>query len=447
MTRSTFRTSCRVFLAVLAVQVLNGCGEGEPAPSDSGPTRASEPTTVEIDRLRALGYLKAVSEEERDDLTKRGVVAHDPARTQPGYNLYNEQIDASAVLMDMAGTVIHRFKDPGGNYWARVELLRDGGLIAIGTVDEGQMRRDIEPGQRYVMRLGSDGSVRWQARIGAHHDVEIVPSLSGGAGFALWTFAMHERQIPAIHPELQTRDDLLTLLDESGAVLEQHSLYDLLRSGPAPFAFADVMPKLEALNETRERLGKRRRETEDFVDLLHCNSVEAFDQPQLAERNGIYQPDSLLVTSRHQDTIAIVSTQANELRWSWGRGELSGPHDATWLADGNILVFDNGLGRNWSRIVEVDPATNEIVWQYRHPDPERFYTASRGSAQRLPNGNTLVSNSGSGQAFEITREGDLVWEWRNPRLDRHGRRATLGRMQRLDRDSVDALLRALDASQ
>ena len=447
MSRSTVRTSYRVLLAVLAVSVLNGCGESESPPSGSKSTRASAPTHVEIERLRALGYLKAVSEEERDDLTKRGVVVHDPARTQRGYNLYNEQIDASAVLMDMAGTVLHRFEDPGGNYWARVELLEGGDLIAIGAVDEGQMRRDIDPAQRYVMRLGFDGSAQWQVRIGAHHDVEVVPSLSGGAGFALWTFAMHEREIPAVHPELHTRDDLLTLLDESGAVLQQHSLYDLLRSGPAPFAFADVMPKLEALNETREGLGKHRRKINDFVDLLHCNSVEAFDQPQLAERNGIYQSDSLLVTSRHQDTIAIVSTQANELRWSWGRGELSGPHDATWLADGNILVFDNGLGRNWSRIVEVDPATNEIVWQYRHPDPERFYTASRGSAQRLPNGNTLVSNSGSGQAFEITREGDLVWEWRNPRLDRHGRRATLGRMQRLDRDSVDALLRALDASQ
>jgi len=446
MSRSTVRTSYRVLLAVLAVSVLNGCGESESPPSGSKSTRASAPTHVEIERLRALGYLKAVSEEERDDLTQRGVVAHDPARTQPGYNLYNEQIDASAVLMDMAGTVVHRFEDPDGNYWARAELLEGGDLIAVGAVDEGQKRRDIVPGQRYVMRLGSDGSMRWQARIGAHHDVEIVPSSSTSTDFALWTFAMDERRIPAIPPELQTRDDLLTLLDESGAVLEQHSLYDLLRSGPAPFTFADVMPKLEALNETREQLGKRRRETEDFVDLLHCNSVEAFDQPQLAERKGIYQPDSLLVTSRHQDTIAVVSTQANELRWSWGRGELSGPHDATWLANGNILVFDNGLGRNWSRIVEVDPATDEIVWEYRHPDPERFYTASRGSAQRLPNGNTLVSNSGSGQAFEITRDGDIVWEWRNPRLDRHGRRATLGRMQRLDKDSVDALLDALNTS-
>ena len=96
--------------------------------------------------------------------------------------------------------------------------------------------------------------------------------------------------------------------------------------------------------------------------------------------------------------------------------------DATILANGHILVFDNGLQRGWSRVLEVDPLTDRIVWEYGATDRERFYSRGRGNAQRLPNGNTLIADSDNGRAFEVTHEGDLVWEFRNPFLvEKQGR--------------------------
>jgi hypothetical protein len=78
-----------------------------------------------------------------------------------------------------------------------------------------------------------------------------------------------------------------------------------------------------------------------------------------------------------------------------GRGEVSGQHDATVLASGNLLIFDNDLEGGHSRVIELDPLQHEIVWEYRG-GAEGFFTLTRGSSQCLPNVNTRVANSESG---------------------------------------------------
>ena len=55
-----------------------------------------------------------------------------------------------------------------------------------------------------------------------------------------------------------------------------------------------------------------------------------------------------------------------------------------------------------------------MVWQYLGTEREPFYSATCGSAQRLPNGNTLITESDNGRAFEITPENKIVWEFYNP---------------------------------
>ena len=100
--------------------------------------------------------------------------------------------------------------------------------------------------------------------------------------------------------------------------------------------------------------------------------------------------------------------------------------------EGNILVFDNGgaagfgklLGeptypnkyRNYSRVIEFDPITLEIVWEYqrRLRGPEeyyRFFSYYISGAQRLMNGNTLITEGSTGRVFEMTSSGELVWEY------------------------------------
>jgi hypothetical protein len=59
----------------------------------------------------------------------------------------------------------------------------------------------------------------------------------------------------------------------------------------------------------------------------------------------------VLVSVRHKDTIIVVNWPRQELVWAWGQGEISAPHDASWLRNGNILLFDNGVASKRSRVV------------------------------------------------------------------------------------------------
>ena len=108
--------------------------------------------------------------------------------------------------------------------------------------------------------------------------------------------------------------------------------------------------------------------------------------------------------------------------------------------EGDLLVFDNGgwggygdpnpgshhdvnnAQRDYSRVLQFNPITLEITWKYTpreaghiHPlDSYKFYSPFISSAQRLPNGNTLITEGSDGRIFEVTPEHELVWEYINP---------------------------------
>ena len=68
----------------------------------------------------------------------------------------------------------------------------------------------------------------------------------------------------------------------------------------------------------------------------------------------------------------------------------------------------------FSRAIEVTPATNEIAWKYQDRPAWNFFSPRMGNAQRLPNGNTLICASSLGRFFEVTKDGEIVWEYVNP---------------------------------
>ena len=86
------------------------------------------------------------------------------------------------------------------------------------------------------------------------------------------------------------------------------------------------------------------------------------------------------------------------------------------------------------------------MWEYRADPPDSFYTASKGSSQRLPNGNTLIADSDNGRAFEVTREGEIVWDFYCPHEIEAGERAAIVRAIRLDPELLDRLEDLNDAA-
>jgi hypothetical protein len=105
------------------------------------------------------------------------------------------------------------------------------------------------------------------------------------------------------------------------------------------------------------------------------------------------------------------------LRWKYGAPDVVHQHHASALPNGNIQIFDNGMhriGMPNSRVVEVDPSSSKLVWEYAGEPPEQFFSAHISGAERQPNGNVLICEGASGRVFEVTRRGETVWEWVTP---------------------------------
>ncbi|MCP3981675.1 MAG: hypothetical protein GY716_20435 [bacterium] len=394
-------------MAALLLALLAAACSADPEPA---------PVATDLERLRSLPYVG----QSRIGDEGTGLVHRDPARSSPGYTLYTMQMLARADLIDEYGEVVRSWSDPDAARWARAELLPDGDLLAIGVDAEGVDGLRVPDGARYVMRMTWEGRVRWKRRITAHHDVELTP-----AGDLL-VLTFKRKRLPRIHPQLDVRDDHVTRLDEQGNIVDEISLLEALGSRPDVLSLSRGGPN---------DLGVR-----PWLDMFHANSVESMRRPDLARTHSLYSGNNVLVCMRHQNAVAMIDAVRREAVWAWGSGELSGPHDAQVLANGNILIFDNGLGRGWSRVVELNPLTRSVVWEYRATPAEAFYTASKGSAQRLPGGTTLIADSDGGRAFEVTPEGEIVWDFFCPHEVEPGQRAAIVRAVRHGRESIDGLL-------
>jgi hypothetical protein len=85
------------------------------------------------------------------------------------------------------------------------------------------------------------------------------------------------------------------------------------------------------------------------------------------------------------------------------------------LPNGHVLIFDNGThrrgGPSHSRVLEVDPSTDEVVWTYQAKVVLAFTSFMVSGAERLSNGGTLITEGATGRIFEVTPEGETVWEY------------------------------------
>ena len=379
----------------------------ESAPQDT--SAETRPAASRAERLRALGYLEYSTEADPTDAGS-GVTLFEPARAQPGHNLVVSSLECAARLVAMDGEVLHVWRQSECGRWFSAEWLRDGDLVVNGRLRPPSPDRTTPP-ERFTARIAPGGGVRWLRRMRSHHQIDFTPQHE----VLVMTEALveadrFERTGISVDAEVRIHENPLHWLDEDGEPVDTLSLFDALLAGTTDFDLTET----SAMQEAAAHLG-----------VFHANSAYAMDQPHLIGVDALHAADNVLVTSRNQDRIFIVSRSRRSLLWQWGKDELSRPHDGTWLANGNVLVFDNGVDRQSSRVVEVDPFLRKIVWQYPGAHGEPFYSAARGQAQRLGNGNTLIVVSQTGLAFEVTASGEIVWRYRSPPAGVGGRRPAL----------------------
>lgn len=316
-----------------------------------------------------------------------GLIHYDPQHSYRGYTLiHNSRSGHYTNLIDMEGRVCHRWETPdgigypvllpSGNLVLRTHPPKDGGGAEVMGGSSGAL-----------LELDWESNVVWEYRNPLlHHDFQRLPN--GNTLTLLW------ERIPA---ELTARvqggftseddadqmfGDVVEEITPDGQVVQQWQIWKHLD------VEQDVICPLE---------GRR--------EWSHCNSL------------SLTPGGDLLVSFRQISTIGIINRDTGDFTWKWGLGEISHQHHPTWLDNGRILLFDNGShrrGADYSRVIEVDPETNGICWEYTGEPALSFYSYNISSAERLPNGNTLICEGAPGRIFEVTSNKEIVWEYINP---------------------------------
>lgn len=424
----TPRRHGRAPLVLLAVvlPVAASCSSkrAKPAPEDS---------------LAGLPYINVAPVRE-GEVHKSGVTINERDKTSPGENVFTMRGERRAHILSMDGAILHTYEndDAVPDKWLHVSLAPTGELYVISSSGT-------------LAKLGWGSEVVWAKRGYFHHDVHL---LDDGT---LWTLVGIPRQvsIPETSQTAPILDDLLVHLTAEGAVLDEISVHALLGDRLPKKNLLYLARKTEELQATQfvgpdaerpRQRGHIQMEINSPFDVFHTNSI--FVMPEAIP--GLSEPGFLLISVRELDTVALVDPTRHVVAWSWGPGEIQRQHHATYVPDpARILLFDNGSRRGWSRVVEVDPLTNAVVWEYKATPATDFFSTIRGAAQRLDNGNTLITESDRGRAFEVTRDGRIVWEYFTAirPSPSGGDRGAVYRVTRHSSGSVAAMReRALDAA-
>jgi outer membrane protein assembly factor BamB len=371
-----------------------------------------------LKNLSALPYLTWVPVDAPGESS--GVVYHEESESFAGLNLYNSRNLATAHLMDMSGENLHSWsaKIDGDDGWFDTELYKKSDLLAIVK-------------DKTLMRLDWNSNVVWSVQSRFHHDITV------GDDDTIYALSRKDELRSVHHMPVPVLNDYIMVVSERGGLIKEIPLFRILKDEIsirklARFYLSLINP-LHQWDILRLKTGSGHFFKEDWPsDLLHTNTAEMIHR----DVDDVFKKGRLLYCSRVLDLIGVIDVETESMVWTWGQGILDGPHHPTLLENGNILIFDNGaFRRGYSRVIELDPRANTIVWEYKSDPPEKFFSITRGASQRLPNGNTLITNSDSGLAFEIAPDGTTVWEFRNPVVLDGKYRAAIYRLTRIiDRD-------------
>lgn len=365
----------------------------------------------DFEALRSIPYLTWVPTGKNSD--KSGVTVDKRGQACKGINVFCSRNESAAHLMNMSGRILHTWSADlvDGDSWQYAEVLPNGDLLAIIK-------------EYMLIRLDWNSNILWTRSGRFHHDFDV---LENGDIIAICRRDdyVDYRNIKGI-----ILNDYLLILSPDGEIKREISLFDVLKDeipGETAIKIDNVLDKEENMETVAEQMDEDTfliRENDD-QDIFHTNTVEE------VHRNikGFCKKGDLLISMRNLDMIGILDPNTEKLVWKWGPDNIEAQHHPALLENGNILIFDNGIHREYSRIIELNPLTSQIEWEYTSNPREDFYSASGGSNQRLPNGNTLIADRA--RIFEVTPKGEIAWEFFNPMMKRHDRRASIYRFMRI----------------
>ena len=331
--------------------------------------------------------------------TVTGVTIYKPEKCREGATLVPYE-EGMILLIDMKGNVLHEWEIGT----ERARLLRNGNVLVM---ERNFMREYNWEGERvweYEVPVKPDPDRGYPNPGLIHHDHF---RLDNGNTIFIYHEDVPDAYIKSIKdPErrgMQIVGDCICEVNRAGEIVWEFHLHEHLD-----------------LNEYSP---------DAPADWTHTNTVRVLPENKWYDRGyAPFKPGNVVLCMRHLDKIMIIDRDTKEVIWTFRGDYLGGlgcPHEPYMIekglpGDGNILIFDNGVGPyaraanrpETSVVLEINPATKEIVWMY--DEGEAFFSAIQGTQQRLPNGNTFICESTQGRIFEVTPEKEIVWEYVMP---------------------------------
>ncbi len=354
-------------------------------------------------------------------MENRGVLTYDRDRAWAGYTLYCESWEdpsqspdgkGEILLIDMDGEIVHRWYVETA-LQSFCKLLPDGNLI-YPTRDRSDIFR------AGLRELTPDSEIAWSYHCRIDHDFEVFDD------GRILMHTIRDHMWPQLGRELKRCPYMIEVNREKELLWEWHGEHHL--------------EELEALLPADGWDHVTSRLEEDFsFDWAHNNTLqvippnETWEQERAQGRFERFKPGNIVFSYRSLDVTGVIDRDTSEIVWAWGPGVIDGQHKPHMLPNGHIMLFDNGTMRGFSRVIEVHPLTEEIVWEYRSQDPEDFFSPYISGGQRLPNGNTLICEGSKAHLFEVTPDREIVWDFVNP----HRKVGALGTIYRCTRYSEE----------
>lgn len=412
-----------------------------------------------------------------------GTTKYLPSKTWNGYILVDVEIPATNTakaqsytkLVDMNGNEVHRWDGTNG---MPSKMLPNGQILtAKGSWKEGSQDNIT------LLQLDWDGKVVWSYRnyeavspipgdatdngkswvSRQHHDLQregTGPYFHPGEkpvekGKTL--ILGHANKLNERINAMKLQDDALYEIDWNGKVLWEYFVSEHVDDwgfSEAGFKAMQAFPPMDNPRAARKAKDSAKKEGGGF-DWFHANALSYVGPNKWFDAGDQrFHPENVIVNSREGNVFGIIDRKTKKVVWRVGPyynegtpdvkiGQIVGPHGVHVIpkglpGEGNILMFDNGgLGgygegnimsptgylnarRDYSRVLEIDPTTKEIVWEYKYSLTSKrpadhfqfhFYSPFTSIAQRLPNGNTMITEGDTGRLLEVTPTLELVWEY------------------------------------
>jgi hypothetical protein len=384
-----------------------------------------------------------------------GTTIYKPDKAWSGYTVFVLP-ESGAALIDMNGNTVREWEQFSGLGGGPVRVLPGGHIvgptgvlqphqesIALAQYDwENNLVWQFDHAEQVMTR---DGQMIWAAR--QHHDWQRPDFPAGYYSPAADTRNRATRTLILGHKNVMNEA-------VSKVMLEDDWLYEVSADGEIGWQWLanEHVGELGFSAEARAVI----RDNADFneprgsADWLHINSATLVGPNRWHDAGDArFHPDNVVISSRQANIIAIVARDGS-IAWRLGPdyretkametiGQIIGQHHPHFIpkglpGEGNLLVFDNGgtagygalspvalegrdgVRRHFSRVLEIDPVKIEKVWEYslQGLDSYRFFSHYVSSAQRLPNGNTFITEGADGRLFEVTPSGEIVWEYVSP---------------------------------